>query len=370
MSILSESFKNKMIKLSGVDLISEEKMINIKLIKENKFLSEELMLEEGIKDLALGLMSLLTVLGASAETLKPQLLKTNLKNSKQIEQFKQELKNKLSPDQVNSKDFQDFSNKLTELQKQVGTSSRHEGVVTHYTEVRVNESNLSFDLTNPESKKALDEVIAKAKKVRGSFVVSIDTLKEMVSKVAPTEETKLDEKIKISNQSFKGYNDYRADESIVDSIAKSITSQFQGYKNITGYILVKGGASNVPTTAFGGSNEKLAQARACSLTQQLEDRLPENLKNKIVVEYSVDGPQYEHDAQDTTKYQPYQFSNVDIHLAAIRSLPIINTPEKITVNVKILNTSIGAEQNVTGTIIKTGKKAGNSSIACPVNFRK
>ena len=126
----------------------------------------------------------------------------------------------------------------------------------------------------------------------------------------------------------------------------------------------------IPTQAFGGSNDSLAQARSCSLAQALSDKLPENLKNKIVVTFGVDGPEYANDAKDTAKYAPYQHSSVKIGLTAVKSAPIVLTPEKVIVKVKYLSSNIGADTKQQLTSSLQGGKKGNLSTVCPVNFGK
>lgn len=374
MNILSEEFKKKMARLSGVDLIKEEKENNLKLIKESEFLSEQDLLNEGLKDSALKLLTALTLLvgsqAAMAGGLKDELLKTNLKNKREVKAFEQNLQKQLKPEQVSSKEFINFKNNLINLSNEVGKTEKNksEHSVTKYKDVVVKESNLSFNLTDPQSKQAFDQLIAKAKH-GGSLVLSMDTLKQIVRINTPVEQVKLDQSIKISNQGFKTYNEYAANDSVVSSIANQIIKTFEGYESVDGYVEVIGSASHVPTTAFGGSNEKLAQARACAFSQQLSDKLPENLKDKIVVDYKVDGPEYEHDKDNVEKYAPYQFSNVNIHLAAVKAAPVVVQPSKVVVDIKVLSTSIEATKDVKKSIEISGHKKGNLKVSCPLNFR-
>jgi len=366
--LVSETFKEKMLRLSGVDLIAEEKKVTLQLIKESNFLSESVMLEEGVKDIALGLLATLITLGASAQTLKPELLKTDLKNKAQVAHFEKKLEQKLDPAKLHSKEFANFKQHLHQLGDLVGKRevNKTQHTVTRWKDVKVHESNLTFDLTNPEAKNHLDQILATAKK-GGGLVISIDTLGKMIQVAPPQEQAKLDTKVKVSNQGFKNYNNYEADQAVVDSIANQIISTFEGYKNVTGYIQVTGSASHVPTTAFGGSNDSLAKARACAFSHQLSEKLPENLKDKILVDFKVDGPEYEHDANDTAKYAPFQFSNVDIHLTAVKSVPVVNNPQKLTVNVKYLTTDIsGNTKKLLSASLQGGKK-GNLSVVCPLN---
>ena len=221
MNGLSEDFKKKMARLSGVDLIAEEKKVNLNLIKESNFIAEEIMLEEGVKDIALGLLATLMTLGASAQTLKPALLATNLKNKKQVVNFEKKLQSVLKPEQIASNEFKKFVQHMDTLQTMVGKHevNKTQHTVTKYTDIKVHESNLTFDLTNPKSKAALDQIFAKVKKGSG-LVVSLDTLNKMVQVAQPDEQATLDKTEKISNQGFKNYNHFEADQAVVDSIAQ------------------------------------------------------------------------------------------------------------------------------------------------------
>ena len=317
-------------------------------------------------------MMILSTLGSSAQSMKDDLLKVDLKNPQQVSEYQKKLEQKLKSNQISSEDYKQFIGKLKELTNKIGEHAKTDGIKTTYKKVVVNESTLTFDLTNPESKAKLDQVIENAKKFKGTFIVSIDTLKQMIHSVAPVEEVKLNENVKFSNQAFKGYNEFKANDQIVDSIANQIIKTFEGYKNIYGYISVKGSASHVPTTAFGGDNLMLAQARSCAFATQLQAKLPDSLKNKVIVDYIVDGPKYENDAKNTSKYEPYQYCNVDIHLNAIKSLPIVNTPEKVIVKVKVLTTVSGVDEKVVQTIFKGAKPTGKGGVqsACPANFDK
>jgi len=367
MNILSEEFKKKMARLSGVDLIAEEKKVNLNLIKESNFLSEEMMLEEGVKDVALGLLATLMTLGASAQTLKPALLATNLKNKKQVVNFEKKLQSVIKPEQLNSDEYKKFIHHMDTLQTMVGKRevNKTQHTVTKYTDVKVHEANLTFDLTNPKSKAALEQIFAKSKK-GNALIVSLDTLGKMVQVAPPDEQASLDKTEKISNQGFKNYNHFEADEAVVDSIAQQIINTFQGYKNVYGSIEVHGSASHVPTTAFGGSNDSLAKARACAFGNALSEKLPDNLKDKISVTSGVDGPEYQNDANDTAKYAPYQFSSVKIHLTAVKSAPVVLTPQKAIVKVKYITTDLGGDTKKQLHATLQGGKKGNLSVVCPI----
>ncbi len=81
-----------------------------------------------------------------------------------------------------------------------------------------------------------------------------------------------------------------------------------GREGIT--IVVVSSASQVPTKTFG-TNEKLAQTRADNIRKQLEAYFGKSeWKSKVKVEISevkVQGPDYEEDSGNTTRYDPYQF---------------------------------------------------------------
>lgn len=370
--LVTETYKQKMQRLAG---LNESTKTDLELLKESYFLTESEMLNEGIKDTALAVMTFLTtvtsVLGQNpAMQIKQDLLNTNLKNKREVVEFKKDLEQKLG-DKVNSSDYIKFAEKLDELEKMVGTKSYSKGSVTTYGDISIREFNYSFDLKKPGDKEKLDAILANAKQQRGVLVMSNDTIMKMMKVVQPTIKTTMKEDIKINNQAFKNYNVYQADPAIVKDMANKIKNQFAGFDSVSGYILVHGSASHVPTTAFGGSNEKLAEARGCSLATQLEDELGDKFKGKIKVESEVAGPEYANDKEDTAKYAPYQFSNVEINLTASKigeESPSTEIEQQI-VKVKTLKVGISAEEKPFGFVnFNPSTSKGKLSTSCPVKF--
>jgi hypothetical protein len=369
--LISESYKEKMKRLSGV---KESEKTDLDLLKESYFLSEQEMLNEGIKDRAVALLAALTLVTSSfgqvpSQQVKQDLLNVNLKNKKEVVEFKKDLENRLG-DKVNTKDYKDFAQKLNDLASKVGTTQRGAESSTTYSKIMVGEYEYRFNIKNPAEKAKLDELLKKAEIQKGSLLMSNDTVVKMMSVVQPSISTKMKEDIKVNNQSFKGYNVFQVDSNIVKDMANKIKAQFSEYDSVSGYILVHGSASHVPTTAFGGSNEKLAEARACSLATQLEDELGSKFKGKIKVDSKVNGPEYENDKENTAKYAPYQFSNVEIDLSASKpSKEEKMVEDQIIVTVKVLQAGISAsDKSVNSGAVKLvpSTQQGKSSASCPI----
>ncbi len=369
--LVSENYKQKMQRLSG---IKETYKSDLDLLKESYFLTEQDVLNEGIKDTALAVMTFLTtvtsVLGQNQSLqIKQDLLQTNIKDRKEMVDFKKNLEQKLG-DKTNTADYKKFAEKLNELEKLVGTTSRDEGTVKKYGSVSVREFNYTFDLKNPEDKERLSVVLADAKSQKGTLVLNNDTLIKMMAVVQPNIKATMKEDIKINNQAFKTYNVYQADPEVVKDIANKIKNQFAEFSSVSGYILVHGSASHVPTTAFGGSNEMLAQARSCSLATQIEQELGDKFAGKVKVESEVAGPEYANDKENTAKYAPFQFSDVIIDLIATKAKEEIpKEVEQEIVVVKTLKANITASEKSYGITINPITSRGKSaSTACPIKF--
>jgi Fe-S cluster biosynthesis and repair protein YggX len=74
-------------------------------------------------------------------------------------------------------------------------------------------------------------------------------------------------------------------------------------------IKIYSSASQVPTRTFG-SNDKLAKVRAENMKYDLIDHFKKKYAdqvNVVIVSSVVEGPDYAGDAQNRTKYEPYQF---------------------------------------------------------------
>jgi len=117
------------------------------------------------------------------------------------------------------------------------------------------------------------------------------------------------------NLQFKhnfGYNKNKLTTSRGDlkKFVKEIEEQLiDGRESIT--INIISSASNVPTTTFS-SNEKLAAVRGENMKYDLIAYFEKNKDfkgkvNVVIVTSKVDGPAYENDAGNRSKYSPYQF---------------------------------------------------------------
>jgi hypothetical protein len=367
--IVSESYKQRMQRLSGVKEVNKS---DLDLLKESYFLTEQEMLSEGIKDTALAVLTFLTtvtsVLGRDAsQKIQQDLLQTNIKNKKELVDFRKDLEQMLG-DNKNTTDYKKFSEKLDELEKMVGKTVRGKESIKKYGNVSVREFEYVFDLKNPGDKEKLDSVLSNIKEKKGLLKLGSDTIIKMMQVVQPNIKASMVDDVKIDNAEFKGYNSFQVDKSIVKNISDKIKNQFLDFDTVSGYILVKGSASNVPTTAFGGSNESLAQARSCSLATQLEEELGDKFKGKIKVDWGVAGPAYANDKDNVEKYAPFQFSKVEINLTAskLSDENVAEETESEIVIVKTLRAGITAEEKVIGFAnFNPTTKVGKSSVSCP-----
>ncbi len=85
----------------------------------------------------------------------------------------------------------------------------------------------------------------------------------------------------------------------------------EGRTSVT--IKIYSSASTVPTQTFG-SNEALANKRAENMKYDLLDYFKKNYADKVnvvIVSAKVDGPAYENDAGNRSKYGPYQFVRLE-----------------------------------------------------------
>lgn len=89
---------------------------------------------------------------------------------------------------------------------------------------------------------------------------------------------------------------------------KDIERDFKdGRQSVT--IKIVSSASTVPTQTFG-SNEKLAEIRAENMKYDLLDHFKKKYAervNVVIVSSSVGGPEYADDAENKSKYEPFQF---------------------------------------------------------------
>ena len=111
---------------------------------------------------------------------------------------------------------------------------------------------------------------------------------------------------------FKYFNYNQADISVNEDTLKYMLYQLElnlkRFKTVNVYIVAS--ASKVPTQSYC-SNFELARMRA----QALEDRILQYLdkhgisRNRVFFDkrYVVEGPEYNHDAENVQRYKPYQF---------------------------------------------------------------
>ncbi len=82
-------------------------------------------------------------------------------------------------------------------------------------------------------------------------------------------------------------------------------------------IAIEASASKVPTKLFSSSNKKLAEKRATdakkAILAALKTKQTDTSKLTITIRPSIGGPKYEHDAQDESKYQKFQYVKVYIN---------------------------------------------------------
>lgn len=107
-----------------------------------------------------------------------------------------------------------------------------------------------------------------------------------------------------------GYNKNKVDVARGDlkRFMKDIEDQLDnGRPKIT--IMILSSASNVPTKTFG-TNEKLAEVRAENVKYDIAQHFNKKYAGRVnvVIERTlVDGPPYEEDSANRSKYEPYQF---------------------------------------------------------------
>lgn len=118
---------------------------------------------------------------------------------------------------------------------------------------------------------------------------------------------------KYENYEFKHTFDYNKNKLSVDrgdlrKFVRKIKKDFKdGRTSIT--INIYSSASKVPTQTFG-TNEKLAKVRAENMKYDLLDHFKKKYADKVnivIVSNVVDGPEYQDDAGNRRKYEPYQF---------------------------------------------------------------
>jgi hypothetical protein len=147
---------------------------------------------------------------------------------------------------------------------------------------------------------------------KGRYVVNVtDAIGQKVSCIA-----NVGEPLPMKDLSFKYIFDYNSanltcteNESLaafVKQVEAQVKSGRSGVK-----INITSSASRVPTKAFEGSNQKLAEARAERMKKELDSYFAAaGLSGKltVVIEFSkVQGPKYSSDYEDQGKYREFQF---------------------------------------------------------------
>jgi hypothetical protein len=104
---------------------------------------------------------------------------------------------------------------------------------------------------------------------------------------------------------YFGYNLDNISESDPDfpTLVANITGAAKDTKII---VSIESSASTVPTTKFG-TNDKLASARAEALKKALSKKVKNMANVKFELKPSVNGPEYNSDAQDHAKYEKFQY---------------------------------------------------------------
>jgi hypothetical protein len=71
-------------------------------------------------------------------------------------------------------------------------------------------------------------------------------------------------------------------------------------------LIIESSASYVPTSKFG-NNETLAKARAEAMKKALMKEIKNKANVKLELKSGVNGPAYNNDYQDQSKYEKYQY---------------------------------------------------------------
>jgi hypothetical protein len=147
---------------------------------------------------------------------------------------------------------------------------------------------------------------------KGRYVVNItDAIGQKVSCIA-----NVGEPLPLQNLSFKHVYDYNyanltcAENESLAAFVKQVEAQVKSGRSGL-KIYITSSASRVPTKAFEGSNQKLADARAERMKTELDSYFAAaGLSGKVtvVIEFSkVQGPKYSSDYEDQGKYREFQF---------------------------------------------------------------
>ncbi len=148
--------------------------------------------------------------------------------------------------------------------------------------------------------------------MKGSYVINVtDAIGQKARCTA-----KVGEPIPMQDLSFKHVYDYNyanltcAENESLAAFVKQVEAQVKNGR-LGVKINITSSASTVPTKAFDGSNQKLAEARAERMKKELENYFSAaglSAKVTVIIEYSkVQGPKYRSDYEDQGKYREFQF---------------------------------------------------------------
>jgi hypothetical protein len=148
--------------------------------------------------------------------------------------------------------------------------------------------------------------------VKGTYVINVtDALGQKATCTA-----KVGEPLPMQNLSFKHVYDYNlanltcAENESLAAFVKQVEAQVKSGRSGV-HINITSSASTVPTKAYEGSNQKLAEARAERMKTELESYFASaGLSGKvtIVIEFSkVQGPKYRSDYEDQGRYREFQY---------------------------------------------------------------
>lgn len=139
--------------------------------------------------------------------------------------------------------------------------------------------------------------------------VEYKTIIDTIAKFAP--DTLVTE-FKLGNQQLFREDDYRIMEgSAVNQIVDSLKTLSKD--KLISEVVVVGSASNIPTHLFGGSNQQLAQARACAITDKLEESgiQPSLISTEALVQGAAWNPNVSREERASI-YHPNQYVEIKV----------------------------------------------------------
>lgn len=147
---------------------------------------------------------------------------------------------------------------------------------------------------------------------KGTYMINVkDALGQKVSCIA-----KVGEPLPVQDLAFKHVFDYNnanltcAENESLAAFVKQVEAQLRNGRSSV-KINITSSASFVPTKAYDGSNQKLAEARAERMKKELESYFAAaGLSSKVTIfieSTKVQGPKYSSDFEDQGKYREFQF---------------------------------------------------------------